>query len=112
MALGAPVISARIVLHVRPDKRAEFLSAVNALMDQALRRNGCVSCRLAADCSDADGYILTSEWEGSVQFDYFQQSKEMNVLRGMRGLLDAEPRSIVDEVQRRTDSPLRSTLDQ
>ena len=77
-------------------------------MEHTLRIEGCLSCRLTADCDDADGYILTSEWEGDRQFNDFLQSKAMQVLRGMRGLLDAEPRSIIDEVRSRTDSPLGS----
>ena len=106
------MINARIVLHVRPEKRGEFLSTLNAIIDHALRRSGCVSCQLTAECEDADGYILTSEWDGATSFNEFLRSKEMRVLRGMRGLLDAEPRSIVDDVRNRKDSALRATHDQ
>ena len=106
------MINSRIVLHVRPEKRAEFLSTVNGIMDHALRRSGCVHCQLTADCDDADGYILTSEWDGATSFNEFLRSKEMIVLRGMRGLLDAEPRSIVDDIRNRKDLPLRAMRDQ
>ena len=83
------MVSARIVLHVRPEKRAEFLSTLSAIIDRTLRLHGCIGSRLATDCDDADGYFLTFEWKRREAFNEFLNSKEMNVLRGMRGLLDA-----------------------
>ncbi len=106
------MVSFRIVLHVRPEKRAEFRSAVSAIIDRAVCRHGCVGGRLTADCDDTDGYFLTLEWEGRDPFNEFLKSKEMSVVTGMRGLLDAEPRSIVDEVLSRKDSPLPATINE
>jgi quinol monooxygenase YgiN len=107
-AVGGPtaVLVAKFTLAVKSEKRAEFLSAITGLIDRTLRLRGCSACRLSADCSDADGYFLISEWQNRGDFVAFTASRELYVLCGMRGLLSAEPYVVVDEVRRRTEGPL------
>jgi quinol monooxygenase YgiN len=102
----AIVLIARFVLNVKPDKRGEFLSAVAGIIDRTLRLPGCLSCRLSSDCHDPDGYFLTSEWKGHTEFEAFEHSTELQVLCGMRVLLNAEPRAVVDDVRKRTERAL------
>ena len=100
------MLVARFMLAVKSEKRGEFLSAIGGLIDGTLRLPGCSACRLSADCSDADGYFLISEWQTRPDFVAFTGSRELHVLCGMRGLLSAEPYVIVDDVRKRTEGPL------
>ena len=104
------VLVAQFVLNVKSEKRGEFLSAVAGIIERTLRFPGCLSCRLTADCRDADGYFLTSEWAESAEFERFTSSRELQVLCGMRVLMNAEPRAIVDEVSKRTESRLAARV--
>ena len=94
------------MLAVKSEKRGEFLSALGGLIDRTLRLPGCSACRLSADCSDADGYFLISEWQTRPDFVAFTGSRELHVLCGMRGLLSAEPYVVVDDVQKRSQGSL------
>jgi quinol monooxygenase YgiN len=100
------VLVARFVLTVRPDKRGEFLSAVAGIIDRTLALPGCLCCRLSSDCQDTDSYFLTSEWQGEAEYNAFGNSRELQILCGMRMLLSTDPRAIVDDVRRRTEGPL------
>ena len=100
------VLVVKFTLAVKSEKRGEFLSAIGGLIDRTLRLRGCSACRLSADCSDTDGYFLTSEWHTRGDFVAFTGSRELHVLCGMRGLLSAEPYVIVDEIRKRTEGPL------
>jgi quinol monooxygenase YgiN len=100
------VLVAQFLLTVKSDKRGEFMSALAGLIDRTLRLPGCIGCKLTADCRDSDGYFLISEWNGREEFQRFLSSRELQVLCGMRGLMNAEPRAIVDEVTKRTESRL------
>ena len=96
----------QFALTVKPEKRAEFLSAIAGIIDRTLRLPGCLSCRLSVDCSDADAYFLTSEWKDQAAFVGFTSSRVLGVLCGMRSLLHVEPRVVLDEVSKRTEGPL------
>jgi hypothetical protein len=100
------MLVAKFTLTVRSEKRGEFLSAIGGLIDRTLRLRGCSACHLSADCYDAEGYFLTSEWHTRGAFVAFTGSRELHVLSGMRGLLSAEPYLILDEVKKRTEGPL------
>jgi quinol monooxygenase YgiN len=100
------VLVARFMLAVKSEKRGEFLSAIGGLIDGTLRLPGCSACRLSADCSDAEGYFLISEWQTRPDFVAFTGSRELHVLCGMRGLLSAEPYVVVDDVQKRSQGSL------
>ena len=84
------MLVARFMLAVKSEKRGEFLSAIGGLIDGTLRLPGCSACRLSADCSDAEGYFLISEWQTRPDFVAFTGSRELHVLCGMRGLLSAD----------------------
>jgi len=94
---------AHVGLIVKSAKRAEFFSTVERLVERMRRLPGCASCRLTVDYVDSDSYVLTSDWEDPSAFAAFTRSQLAHVLFGMRGLLEAEPRLTVDEVERRTE---------
>ena len=100
------VLVVKVILAVKAEKRAEFRSAMAGLIDRTLRLRGCSACRLSGDCDDADGYFLISEWQSRSDVVVFTSSRELQVLCGMRGLLNAEPHVVVDEVKKRTEASL------
>jgi quinol monooxygenase YgiN len=86
---------------VKPDKQTEFLASVADVMERARWLPGCLDCRLVANVEGGGGFSLVCEWSGPDGLDRFLRSPEFRVLKGMRILMDDEPRLVVDEVVRR-----------
>lgn len=94
---------ASVWLQVRPSKRPETLSAFRQLIRGMRASPQCVACRCLASTDDDNSLLLVSEWSSREALDGLLTSREFQVLRGMRMLLQRAPQMIVDEVgSRRT----------
>jgi quinol monooxygenase YgiN len=104
--LEAPMIYvATVRLSARHDKRAEVASALEHLLRRVRRYPGCVECRLLSDADDPDCLTLVSDWRSRTALDAFMASRDFEVIRGMRILLDAAPQTTVDKVAERARVP-------
>jgi quinol monooxygenase YgiN len=83
---------------VTPDKQAEFLASVADVMERARWLPGCLDCRLVTNVAGGGGFSLLCEWSGREGLDWFLQSAEFRVLKGMRILMEDDPSLIVEEV--------------
>jgi quinol monooxygenase YgiN len=99
-----------VLLRIQPEKRAEFLSAMQSLLPRVQWLPGCLGCRLVAEYDSADTCLLVSEWDDRPTFDRFMHSRELDILQGMRMLLRDDPRVTVDDVVTRAQSTLRQML--
>jgi quinol monooxygenase YgiN len=95
------VYVATVVLHVRPSKRPEVLSAIRQVMRSMRTSPECLECRSLAATDDANTLALVSEWSTHEALDELLESDEFLVLKGMRMLLQKDPQLVVDEVARR-----------
>jgi quinol monooxygenase YgiN len=102
------MLVASIHLHVRADKRGEFVSAVSDLLDAVRWAPGCLGCRLLTECEDRNGFVLVSEWDGRSFLNRHIESREFQILEGMRMLLTEDSRLIVDDVVTRATIPVRA----
>jgi quinol monooxygenase YgiN len=93
------------VCRVKPDKQSEFCASVADLMDRVRSQEGCVDCRLAADVETTGTFSVLSEWIDRTSLDRFLQSSEYRVLKGMRILMQDEPRFAIEEVLRLSRPP-------
>jgi quinol monooxygenase YgiN len=93
------------VCRVKPDKRSEFCASVGDLIDRVRWQQGCVNCRLAVDVEMPGTYSVQSEWMNRASLDRFLQSGEYRVFKGMRVLMQDEPRFAIEEVLRRSTPP-------
>ena len=89
---------ATVILHVRDDKRAEALSAIDGFIRRMHTWPGCLTCRLLTDAGDDQTLTLVSEWDSREGLDGFLESREFLILQGMRVVLREEPQVILDEI--------------
>lgn len=104
------MLIASLSFNVQPDKRGEFVSAVNHIM-QALRwSSGCLGCRLMSDCENPNSFTLFSEWDSRSFLDGYLSSPQFQILEGTRYLLRDGPDLSIDEVvsRGRFPGPIRS----
>lgn len=94
--------------HVKPEKEGELRSSLGNLLDRTRWLPGCLGCRLVAATDDPRAFTLIHEWSDRQALDAYLESGEYRVLRGMRFLMDEEPRMGVDEVVVRASIPLNS----
>jgi quinol monooxygenase YgiN len=92
---------ASVFLRVRPSKRPEVLSAIRQLMRSMRGSPACEMCRFLGAADDENTFVLTSEWSTQEALDELLKSKEFQVLRGMRMLLQKDTELILDEVAAR-----------
>ena len=92
---------ATVVLHVRPSKRPEVLSAIRQVMRSMRTSTECVECRSLAATDDANALTLVSEWRTHEALDELLKSQEFLVLKGMRMLLQTDAQLVVDEITAR-----------
>jgi quinol monooxygenase YgiN len=78
---------ASISLRVRHEKRAEAISAIDALMRRTRSWPGCLGCRLMTEADDTSSLMLLSEWQTRYDLESFLTSREFLILKGMRILL-------------------------
>ena len=105
------MLIASLSFEVRPDKRAEFVSAVNHIMQTLRWSAGCLGCRLMTDCENPNQFTLSTEWDNRDFLEQYLGSPEFQILEGTRFLLrDGPGRSIADVVSRgRPRGSIRST---
>jgi quinol monooxygenase YgiN len=104
------VLIGSFACRVKPDKQSEFCASVADLMDRVRWLRGCVDCLLVADVAMDGSFRLISGWSDRAGLDRFLQSAEYRVLKGMRILMEDEPRLTVDEVVRRSGLSSRLPL--
>jgi quinol monooxygenase YgiN len=105
----ATVLIASLSFDVRPDKRGEFVSAVNRIVQSLRWSQGCLACRLVTDCENPNQFTLQSEWDNEAFLERYFASAEFSVLEGTRFLLRDGPGLTIDEVvsRGRPRGPLR-----
>lgn len=99
-----------LAFDVRPEKRAEFVSAVSDILDALRSSRGCLGCRLASDWENENLFLLTAEWDSREYLDRYLSSSEFRVLEGTRILLRDGPAVSVDEVVSRRRAPRPANL--
>ncbi len=92
--------------HVKVEKEDELRASLGNLLDRTRWLPGCLGCRLVAASDDPRAFTLIHEWSDHHALDGFLGSAEYRVLRGMRFLMDEEPKLAVDEVVVRARIPL------
>ena len=97
--------------HARPETEGELRSSLETVMDRTRWLPGCLGSRLVAATDDPHALTLVHEWSDHSALDRFLDSGEYRVLRGMRFLMDEEPRLAVDEVVFRARIPLHFNND-
>jgi quinol monooxygenase YgiN len=99
-----------LTFDVRPEKRAEFISAVGDILDTLRASRGCLGCRLASDWENENLFLLMAEWDSREYLDWYLASSEFRVLEGTRILLRDGPSVSVDEVVSRRRAPRPANL--
>jgi quinol monooxygenase YgiN len=102
---GTEMLIASLMFDVRPDKRAEFVSAVGDILDTLRSSRGCLGCRLVSDCENENVFVMTSEWNDGTSLEQHLASSEFQILEGTRILLRDGPSLSVDEVLSRRRAP-------
>ena len=100
------MLIASLSFEVRPDKRGEFVSAVNYIVQTIRWSAGCLGCRLVSDCENPNLFTLSSEWDNRAYLDTYLGSPEFKILEGTRFLLRSDgPALSIDEVVSRGRVP-------
>ena len=99
------MLIASLLFDVRPENRAEFVSAVEGILDALRSSQGCLGCRLVNDYEVDNVFFMTSEWDNRMYLDRYLASPEYQVLEGTRILLRDGPALSVDEVVSRQRAP-------
>jgi quinol monooxygenase YgiN len=109
LGFGPGVLIASLSFDVRPDKRGEFVSAVNRIVQSVRWSQGCLGCRLVTDCENPNLFTLLSEWDSETFLERYFASTEFQILEGTRFLLRDGPGLSIDEVvsRGRPRGPLR-----
>jgi len=95
------MLRASLRLRMRPYKRAEALTAIDALAERMRQFVGCGRCAVFADVDDWNSVALESEWADLQSADQFFESREFQIFRGIRILLRDEPLVVLDDVRER-----------
>jgi quinol monooxygenase YgiN len=95
------ILLARTCFRVKPYKRAEVLSAVDETVERMRRASSCRHCQLLVDSEDANTFCLLSEWRSASDADEFFSSREFQIFRHIRILLQEEPVILLDQVEAR-----------
>jgi quinol monooxygenase YgiN len=98
-----------LACRIRSEKQAEFLTAMQDLMEHTRWLPGCFGCRLVAELGEPSAVTMMSEWTDRESLDQFLRSTEYRIMLGMRILMDEEPRVSVDQVVTRTHMPTRES---
>jgi quinol monooxygenase YgiN len=96
-----------IVFRVRPHKRSELLSAVDAVMERLRSIPACERCRLLVDFEDPNAFTLASEWQSASDAEAFLGSRDFQIFRGVRILLKDEPVVVIDNIASRVTRLVR-----
>ena len=104
----AAVLVTTFACRVKPENEAELQVSLSNLMDRTRWLPGCLGCWLVAATDDSRSLTLIHEWTDRKALDRFLQSGEHRVLKGMRFLMDEEPRMSVDTVVTRAITRARN----
>ncbi len=102
------MLLASISFRVQPHKRAEALSAVDALVQRMRTASGCTRSRVLTDTDDPNALTVASEWADSSAAEAFLGSREFQIFRGIRILLRDEPFIVLDDVRARVTRLMRN----
>jgi quinol monooxygenase YgiN len=108
VATRAAVLTASLWFRVQPHKRAEVLSAIDALVERMRLARGCGRSRVLADVEDGNAFTVASEWSDPDCAEAFFQSREFQIFRGIRILLREEPTIVLDDVRARVTRLVRN----
>lgn len=95
------MLVASISFRVQPHKRAEALSAVDALAQRMRSLPGCARSRVLTDSDDVNALVMASEWHDAEAVEAFFDSREFQIFKGVRFLLRDEPFIVIDDVRAR-----------
>jgi len=101
------MLLASISFRSQPHKRGEVVSAVDELVERMRRAHGCLRSRLLGEMEDENSFTVFSEWESVEDAEAFFESREFQILKGIRMLMRGEPVIVFDEVQTRVTRLLR-----
>jgi quinol monooxygenase YgiN len=96
-----------ISFRVQPHKRAEVLSAVDALVNRMRRAAGCGRTSILTDTEDLNAFMVFSEWTDATAAEAFLSSREFQIFKGLRILLRNEPVIVLDDVRTRVTRLMR-----
>lgn len=102
------VLTASLWFRIQPHKRAEVLSAIDALVERMRLARGCGRSRVLADVEDGNAFTVASEWSDPDCAEAFFQSREFQIFRGIRILLREEPTIVLDDVRARVTRLVRN----
>lgn len=85
------MIVVTIHMHVRPEKRTEWLQTICALMGLVREETGCVSSRFYLDVENDDAFCLLETWATQRDMDNHLRSSNCGVLFGAMQLLSEAP---------------------
>jgi quinol monooxygenase YgiN len=103
------MLLASISFRVRPYKRDEALSAVDALVERMRVCAGCARGRILTDLEDQNLFIVTSEWHDANAAEAFFESREFQIFKGVRILMREEPFIVLDDVRARVTRLMRAS---
>jgi quinol monooxygenase YgiN len=103
------MLLASISFRVRPYKRDEALSAVDALVERMRATNGCARGRILTDSEDQNLFVVASEWHDADAAEAFFESREFQIFKGVRILMREEPYIVLDDVRARVTRLMRAS---
>ena len=103
------MLLASISFRVRPYKRDEALSAVDALVERMRAASGCARSRVLNDSEDQNLFLVVSEWHDASAAEAFFESREFQIFKGVRILMRDEPYIVLDDVRARVTRLMRAS---
>jgi quinol monooxygenase YgiN len=85
------MIVVTMYMHVRPEKRTEWLQTIGALVSLVREETGCVSSRFYLDVENDDAFCLLEAWATQEEMDKHLRSSNCGVLLGAMQLLSEPP---------------------
>ena len=103
------MLLASISFRVQPHKRAEALSAVDALVERMRTAEGCARSRVLSDSEDPNSFVVASEWIDTNAAEAYFSSREFQIFKGVRILMREEPFIVLDDVRARITRLMRAS---
>jgi len=103
------MLLASISFRVQPYKRAEALSAVDALVQRMRSADGCARGRVLSDADDPNLFLIASEWSDANAAEAFFGSRAFQIFKGVRILMREEPFIVLDDVRARVTRLMRAS---
>ena len=103
------MLLASISFRVQPHKRAEALSAVDALVEWMRAAEGCARSRVLSDSEDQNLFMVASEWQDANAAEAFFGSRQFQIFKGVRILMREEPFIVLDDVRARVTRLMRAS---